>query len=260
MTYTVIVAEDEELLLTNLVQKIQKADPDFLVAGTAQTGDQALALEALELIKSREPDILITDIRMPVMDGITLLTKVREQFPFTKFIITSGFSDFEYAKKAITLKVSDYLLKPVDSEELKEALSKIKQEFQIAGNDYEEVFNARTAAMTPTQIATLLKDFIVKNYSEDINLNLIADNMNYSPSYLTKIFCQVYGCTPSKYLITLRMSHAQRLLVHEPGLSVKQIGEMCGYHDQGYFSRIFKRITGVTPGDWRKGISAEEYK
>ena len=188
---------------------------------------------------------------MPVMDGITLLTKVREQFPFTKFIITSGFSDFEYAKKAITLKVSDYLLKPVDSEELKEALSKIKQEFQIARNDYEEVFNARTAAMTPTQIATLLKDFIVKNYSEDINLNLIADNMNYSPSYLTKIFCQVYGCTPSKYLITLRMSHAQRLLVHEPGLSVKQIGEMCGYHDQGYFSRIFKKHTGKSPLEFR---------
>lgn len=157
MTYTVIVAEDEELLLTNLVQKIQKADPDFQVAGTAQTGDQALAL-----VEKLSPDLVVTDIRMPVMDGITLLTKVREQFPFTKFIITSGFSDFEYAKKAITLKVSDYLLKPVDSEELKEALSKIKQEFQIAGNDYEEVFNARTAAMTPTQIATLLKDFIVK--------------------------------------------------------------------------------------------------
>lgn len=225
MTYTVIVAEDEELLLTNLVQKIQKADPDFLVAGTAQTGDQALAL-----VEKLSPDLVITDIRMPVMDGITLLTKVREQFPFTKFIITSGFSDFEYAKKAITLKVSDYLLKPVDSEELKEALSKIKQEFQIA---------------------TLLKDFIVKNYSEDINLNLIADNMNYSPSYLTKIFCQVYGCTPSKYLITLRMSHAQRLLVHEPGLSVKQIGEMCGYHDQGYFSRIFKKHTGKSPLEFR---------
>ena len=73
MTYTVIVAEDEELLLTNLVQKIQKADPDFLVAGTAQTGDQALAL-----IEKLSPDLVITDIRMPVMDGITLLTKVRE--------------------------------------------------------------------------------------------------------------------------------------------------------------------------------------
>ena len=148
MTYTVIVAEDEELLLTNLVQKIQKADPDFLVAGTAQTGDQALAL-----VKKLSPDLVITDIRMPVMDGITLLTKVREKFKYTIIIITSGFSEFEYAKKDFTLKVADYLLMPVDSEELKEALSKIKQEFQIAGYDYEEVLNARTAAMTPAQNA-----------------------------------------------------------------------------------------------------------
>lgn len=188
---------------------------------------------------------------MPVMDGITLLSRVREQFPFTKFIITSGFSDFEYARKAITLKVSDYLLKPVDPDELKEALTKIKKEFQIAGNDYEEIFNAQTAALTPSQIADLLKDFIVNNYSEDINLNLIADNLNYSPSYLTKIFCQVYDCTPSRYLINLRMSHAQRLLLHEPGLSIKQIGEMCGYHDQGYFSRIFKKYTGKSPLEFR---------
>ena len=246
MKYTVIVAEDEELLLNNLVQKIQKADPDFQVAGTAQTGDQALAL-----IEQLSPDLVVTDIRMPVMDGITLLSRVREQFPFTKFIITSGFSDFEYARKAITLKASDYLLKPVDPDELKEALTKIKKEFQIAGNDYEEIFNTQTASLTPSQIADLLKDFIVNNYSEDINLNLIADNLNYSPSYLTKIFCQVYDCTPSRYLINLRMNHAQRLLLHEPGLSIKQIGEMCGYHDQGYFSRIFKKYTGKSPLEFR---------
>ena len=113
MKYTVVVAEDEELLLNNLVQKIQKADPDFQVTGTAQTGEQAFAL-----VEKLTPDLVITDIRMPVMDGMALLTKVRSQFPFTKFIITSGFSDFEYAKKAITLKVSDYLLKPVDKSDL----------------------------------------------------------------------------------------------------------------------------------------------
>lgn len=246
MKYTVVVAEDEELLLNNLVQKIQKADPDFQVAGTAQTGDQAFAL-----VEKLTPNLVITDIRMPVMDGIALLTKVRSQFPFTKFIITSGFSDFEYAKKAITLKVSDYLLKPVDPDELHEALQKIKREFQIAKKDYEAVFNAGTASMTPSQIASVLRDFIIKNYSDDINLNLIADNMNYSPGYLTKIFCQTYDCTPTKYLINLRMHRAQKLLLNEPSLSVRQIGEMCGYHDQGYFSRIFKKHTGKSPLEYR---------
>lgn len=246
MNFTVVVAEDEELLLNNLVQKIGKADSDFQVIGTAQTGDQALSL-----VEKLNPDLLITDIRMPVMDGIALLTRVRSQFPITKFIITSGFSDFEYAKKAINLKVSDYLLKPIDIEELRGALQKIKQEFQIAKNDYESVFNAGTAAMTPSQIASILKDFIVKNYGEDINLNLIADNMNYSSSYLTKIFCQAYDCTPTKYLTNLRISHAQKLLLHEPSFSVKQIGELCGYHDQGYFSRIFKKHTGKSPLEYR---------
>ena len=246
MKYTVVVAEDEELLLNNLVQKIQKADPDFQVTGTAQTGEQAFAL-----VEKLTPDLVITDIRMPVMDGMALLTKVRSQFPFTKFIITSGFSDFEYAKKAITLKVSDYLLKPVDPDELHDALQKIKHEFQIAKKDYEAVFNAGTASMTPSQIASVLRDFIIKNYSDDINLNLIADNMNYSPGYLTKIFCQAYDCTPTKYLTNLRMHHAQELLLNEPSLSVRQIGEMCGYHDQGYFSRIFKKHTGKSPLEYR---------
>ena len=225
MNYTVIVAEDEELLLNNLVHKIEKADPDFQVIGTAQTGAQALSL-----VEQMSPDVVFTDIKMPVMDGITLLTRIRDQFPFTKFVITSGFSDFEYAKKAITLKVSDYLLKPVDPDELQNVLLKIKQELQIKRDDYETVFAPGASCMSPGQIAELLKNFMVQNYAEDINLNLIAGTMNYSPSYLTKIFCQVYDCTPTKYLINLRMSHAQKLLIHEPSLSVKQIGEMCGYY------------------------------
>ena len=122
MNYTVVVAEDEELLLNNLVQKIKKIDSDFEVIGTAQTGKQAYGL-----IEELSPDVIITDIKMPVMDGLELLTKAREHFPLTKFIITSGFSDFEYAKNAISLKVTDYLLKPVDTEELTSALLRIKK-------------------------------------------------------------------------------------------------------------------------------------
>lgn len=250
MKYTIVVAEDEELLLNNLVQKIEKTDPDFEVVGTAQTGRQAY-----DLVEELTPDIVITDIKMPVMDGISLLTKIKEHYPLTKFIITSGFSDFDYAKSAISLKVSDYLLKPVDSEELANALLRIKKEFQIIKASYKDVFNPGTTKMTSGQIAELLKDFMVENYSQDINLNLIANNLNYSSGYLTKIFCQVYDCTPSKYITNLRITHAQRMLLHNPELSIRQIGEMVGYHDQGYFSRIFKKQTGLSPFEYRETTS-----
>lgn len=246
MKYTVVIAEDEELLLNNLIMKVHKFCPDFEVVGSAQTGTQAY-----ELVEQLSPDVLITDIRMPVMDGITLLTKVSEHFPLIKFVITSGYSDFEYAKKAISLRVSDYLLKPIDPEELQSVLNKIKTEFMLTKNSYEDIFNAGTTRMSPAQIAELLRNFLVENYAQDINLNLIANNMNYSSSYLTKIFCQVYDCTPSKYLINLRMSQAQKMLLHNPELSIKQIGESVGYHDQGYFSRFFKKQVGKSPFEFR---------
>ena len=246
MKYTVVVAEDEELLLNSLIKKVQTVCPDFEVIGSAQTGTQAY-----ELVEKLSPDVLITDIRMPVMDGIELLTKVSEHFPLVKFIITSGYSDFEYARKAITLKVSDYLLKPIDSEELKAVLNKIKTEFMLTKSSYEDVFNAGTTRMTAAQIAELLRNYLIENYAQDINLNLIANNMNYSSSYLTRIFTQAYDVSPSKYIINLRMTQAQKLLQHNPELSIRQIGESVGYHDQGYFSRIFKKQVGKSPFEFR---------
>ena len=111
--YTVVAAEDEELLLGNLVKKIEQTGLGFRVIGTALTGSQAY-----DIVKEKNPDLLITDIRMPVMDGLQLIEKVRNHYPLTRFIITSGYSDFDYAKSAIRLRVSEYLLKPVEPDEL----------------------------------------------------------------------------------------------------------------------------------------------
>lgn len=99
MKYTVVVAEDEELLLNNLVQKIQKADPDFQVTGTAQTGEQAFAL-----VEKLTPDLVITDIRMPVMDGMALLTKVRSQFPSLNLLSQAGFQTLNMPRKLLLSK------------------------------------------------------------------------------------------------------------------------------------------------------------
>lgn len=244
--YTVVVAEDEELLLNNLIKKIKDTDLGFEVVASAQTGE-----DAYELVKEQCPDLLVTDIRMPVMDGITLLEKVREKFPLMRFIIISGFSDFEYARCAIHLKVDEYLVKPVDPDELKSALQNLKNKFQAEQSTYEDIFNMELTSKTPEIIAAKLRNYIVENYMQDINLNLIAKNMHYSASYLTKLFLQQYDTAPSRFITSLRIQKAQQLLLHNPELSVRVIGEAVGYHEQGYFSRIFKKYTGQSPVEYR---------
>lgn len=190
------------------------------------------------------------------MDGIALLKKIRERYPLTKCIITSGFSDFEYAKSAISLRVSDYLLKPIDSDELANALAKIKKELLIVNMNDEEALKNSASRMTPAQLAELIRDYLIENLSKDVNFNQIANSLNYSSSYLTKIFCQYYDISPSRYLINLRISTAQKLLLHNPEMSIKQVGEQVGYQDQGYFSRIFKKYTGKSPFEYRDGESS----
>ena len=251
MKYTVIVAEDEALLLNNLIAKIQASDSDFEVIGSAQTGVQAYSL-----IESLSPDLLITDIRMPAMDGITLIKKVHENYPYIDFIITSGFSDFEYAKAAIQYKVSDYLLKPIDAAELHDALIKLQNQYLTEHDSIQNIFTNKVSSSSPAEIAGILKEYLIHHFNEDINLNLIAHNMNYSSSYLTKIFVQHYQCSPTKFLISLRMQKAQQLLSHNSDLLIHQVGEAVGYPDQGYFSRIFKKQTGLSPLEYREKDSS----
>lgn len=245
--YTVVVAEDEELQLTSLVKRIHALDLGFAVVGKAQTGQ-----EAYELVKEHTPDLLITDIRMPVMTGIELMEKVRERFPWMPFLIISGFSDFSYAQSAIRLRAEEYLLKPVDPDELAAALQSVKTRFLTEQETYQTMFNPELAAKAADQIASSLKEYILAHYAEDVNLNLIANNMHYSPGYLTKIFLQQYETTPSKFIVSLRTQKAQQLLTHHPELSIRQIGEAVGYPEQGYFSRVFKKQTGASPAEYRQ--------
>lgn len=246
MEYEIIVAEDEELILHNLTQKIN-ASPFFRVVGEAQTG-----LKALELVKEKMPALLITDIRMPVMDGMTLLSKVRDLFPDMKLIIISGFSDFEYAQEAIHLKVYDYLLKPVSQENITAVLDRLKKDLELEQNDYQKYFSDNRSPLSPAQVAELLHEFISKHYQKPLNLNSIAQMMNYSQSYLSKVFLQEYKCTPIKFLNQLRLQKACHLLLYNEELTINQIAELTGYEDQGYFSRTFKKNTGISPLQYRK--------
>lgn len=247
MGYSVVVAEDEPLLLENLIQKIERSNMDFHVTGSAQTGAQAY-----DLIADLTPDLLITDIRMPVMNGLDLIQKAQMLQPDIDCIIISGYSDFEYAQAAVRYHVHDYLLKPVDIDELTASLGKLREHYYAEQKELEQVFAGNLSSQSPQVIANELKEYIISHFNEDFSLNLIAATLNYSPGYLTKIFCQQFDMTPSKFLINHRIQKAKHLLVHNEELSVRQIGEAVGYPEQGYFSRIFKKQTGQSPIEYRE--------
>ena len=185
MQYEVIIAEDEELILNNLIQKVN-AHPAFKVIGSAQTGT-----DALDLVKEHSPILLMTDIRMPVMDGMELLSRVREC--------------------------------------------------------YQSYFSEDYTHISPVKIARLLHEFITTHYQDSLNLSIIAQTMNYSQSYLTKIFLQEYNCTPIKYLNSLRLKKACSFLLYNPELTISQIATLTGYEDQAYFSRTFKTLIFFHP-------------
>lgn len=120
--YRIMLVDDEEEVRKAMIRSMDWEQLGFTVAGDAENGE-----EALEKLEQLEPDVVMTDIRMPYMDGLTLIARIRERYPFIKILIFSGYDDFEYAKQAIKFKVTEYILKPVNGEELAEILKRVKK-------------------------------------------------------------------------------------------------------------------------------------
>lgn len=128
----VLIADDESSVRQGICQLIKWENLEMTIVGQAKNGQ-----EALELSIALEPDIVLTDIRMPIMDGLTFTEKLKVLLPNTKVIIMTGFDDFEYTKKAISLKIDEYLLKPVGLEELSELLIRLKHQLLSDRRTYE---------------------------------------------------------------------------------------------------------------------------
>jgi two-component system, response regulator YesN len=105
---------------------------------------------------------------------------------------------------------------------------------------------------SPEDIVTIIAQFIKENFAQEINLNSLAKSFNFNASYLSKLFKKYYAETPVKYLLNLRINEAKHLLRSRPELDIKAIGELVGYPDQFYFSRIFKHMTGKNPSEFRQ--------
>ncbi|MBW5446149.1 response regulator [Cohnella sp. CFH 77786] len=250
---TIIVAEDEPLLRKTLVSQIQNTDELFQVICASNNGESVLQF----MKNTQVPDIIITDIHMPVLDGIELINTVEKIYPSVKKIIISGYSEFEYARQALKMNVIDYLLKPVKKKDLEGLLSGLKIQIESKRSDLRSPTPLSKKQYSPEETVKSVAEFIKSNYYREISLEDIARQFNINAPHLSKIFLKFAGESPSKYIMSLRMNEAKHLLSLKKELTVKEVGEAVGYPDPFYFSRIFKQFTGMTPTEYKSRLANE---
>lgn len=249
-TISTIVADDEHLIAKNIAKNIERCHPAFQVISVDYNGE-----DALQAIRKKLPQVLFTDIRMPVVDGLSLVKKAKEILPTLICIIISGYDDFEYAQKAIQYGVTDYLLKPVNVDELTALLKKLEISVISAQENFTNTSHSQK--LSTAEIVHLIEKYIQKHYMTQIDLNTLAQHFGFSSSYLTKIFTKYVGTTPSKYIRHYRMTIACQLLANSD-LSIMDIASSVGYSDPFHFSKSFKSETGSSPSNYRQTVCHNE--
>lgn len=243
----VIVVEDEMLLANSLVKNIENANRDFKVVNSFYNGQSALAS-----IPSSMPDVVFTDLKMPMMNGLELIRIISAKYPQIKTVIISGYNEFDYVREAFKYKSFDYLLKPVNQVELSDVLLRLHSEFYAEKNEISPL-----DGMSTGEIVETVKIYLMHNYDNTLNLSDIAEKYSFSQSYLSKIFKVYEGIPPIKFLNHYRMTVAKKLLA-ETSLSIKIIAKKVGIPDQFHFSKQFKSTQGCSPSTYRAEHAASQ--
>lgn len=243
--YKIFLADDEVWITMGLKKLIERSELPYSVIGEAANG-----VTSLEEVRSKRPDVLITDIRMPGLSGLELLEKINKENLGTKVVLISGYAEFEYAREGLRLGAFDYLLKPIEQEKLQEVLQALLQELQAErgepeGTEKEEGINS-------TMIRQIVNE-IQETYLTDVTLGSLGEKYGLSASRLSSLLKEELGLPFSEYLAAKRMQKAKELLKNET-LSVEAIAELVGYHDYFYFTKVFKKVTGITPSKYRKSL------
>lgn len=238
--YSVYIADDEMWVIVGLKKRIEKTGLPFQVIGEANNG-----VMALEEIEKKKPDILFTDIRMPGYSGLELLELLRKKELQTKVILISGYAEFEYAQSAIRNGAYDYLLKPIDQEKLQIVLERIL-------GDGAGILENEQELVAPSTIRKIM-DEIKEHYTENITLTVLAEKYAISVSYLSELLKEHLQLSFSEYISSKRIQKAKELLADE-SLSIEQIAEQTGYNDYFYFTKVFKKNTGISPSKYRKNL------
>ncbi len=245
--YRVVLVDDEQIILKGLMKVISWAEYDCEVVGTASDGKEGVAL-----IRQLQPDILLSDIRMPNMDGLSMIAAVKSEFPRMQISVLTAFRDFDYAQKAITLGVTRYLLKPSRMDELKEAIACMTDALKKLPPKEKEKEEDNPAASGSFVVNSALA-YIEQHCTDRISLQDVADHVYVSQWHLSKLINRYQGQSFFDIVNAMRIEKSKQLL-KDPSLKVHEVADKVGYSDVAHFSKIFKKIVGRSPVEYRSDL------
>ena len=245
--YSVFLAEDEPWALMTLKSLIDWNENGFVISGEADDG-----ISAWERILRIRPDLILSDIRMPGLDGLSLLKKIREGRLDTEVVFISGYSDFDYARTAIQYGCMGYLGKPVDEDELEECLERVRIKLQEKrGEENKEA--DEDGYQSENVLVKKIMSYIEENYNKGISQQKIAKEFGLSESYISNLIKKNTGKSYNEHILEARIRKAQEML-RMTNDSIEEIAEKAGYGDYFYFNKVYKKATGMTPAAYRKSL------
>ena len=208
-----------------------------------------------------KPDIVITDINMPVMDGLAMLSATKLKYDYAAVILT-GYSDFEYAREAIRNGVSGYVLKPLNMNEMKEALAQAVLESRNIGylrqKNQEETERRNILLLELDRnyqdpVVQSILEYIAAHYREKIMLSDLAEELHYSERYISQKFQKAVGTTVIEYLNRYRIQKAL-IFIREKTFPLSEIGWEVGIGEYKYFNHVFKKYIGCSAKEYQQMI------
>ena len=245
--YSILIIDDEPIVKIALRSILPWEEHGFSICGTASNG-----LEALPLIEQHHPDVIITDLKMPKMDGLEMVSRLREAGNSVFVIILTAYDSFAYAQSALRLGAVDFLLKPFHDGDLEKAV------LTLQGRLKAQSERTNTASGVPgvkkggkSRYVLEAMDYIGQNYADsNLSVGQIAAQLDLSEGHLSHLFKKETDYTIGNYLTRYRIHKAMELL-RQGRLKVYEVAEAVGYRDIAYFSATFQKVAGMSPSEYQ---------
>lgn len=235
-----LVADDEDIIRKGIAKYIILHTERFIIY-EAKNGQ-----EAIDLLVKYQPDIMLLDVQMPLKDGIEVMQAAKSAGLDPVTIILSGYDEFKYAQQAIRFGAKEYLLKPLRASDILKCINDMADKYIGTVEDDNSIDETEQT----NYFIQVAKEYIAEHCTENISLADVAEAAGISSGYLSTMFTQYEKCNFVDYLNKVRIEMACCYL-EQKNLKNYEIAYKTGFRDEKYFSKVFKKIKGVTPREYR---------